>query len=197
MPTGSVYNGLPGNNNVTSGNLWLFARDNIGASGNRIETAVGRIEGRSHTGSTYINNNGSIKIGDVLAGLPNPNTLPSGSNGPAGGISSGGAVYFDAVGSITLSENITAILEIVAVSVDTAGDDEIRVLGCDDTGCRTISSHTSIDLNSGDGITIEPGATLTTLGPSAWARPDHAGRRLRRRGGLPGRPRRLHRLLRR
>ena len=60
--TGSIYNGAaPGVSNVTSGNVRLYASNNIGESGNGLNTTVGNLQGKATTGSTWITNSGALK----------------------------------------------------------------------------------------------------------------------------------------
>src|SRR6185436_15675906 len=61
--SGSILNGNPGGSNVLGGNAFLFARDHIGESANRIKSVVGTLEGVATTGSVWIDNQGALSLG--------------------------------------------------------------------------------------------------------------------------------------
>ena len=151
-PVGSIYNGYILGDNAVSGNLWLFARDNIGTSDNPVATRVGNIKGKATTGSAYIQNTGAVTIGGTF----------DAQNGAAPvGIVAGGAVVFGAHSPVTLSQNIEAG-QITVISGDSTDGtaDLLKV----ESGVQLTATAGDIELRSGDGIEIQAGAVLEASG---------------------------------
>ncbi|MCW2999090.1 MAG: type secretion target repeat protein, partial [Solirubrobacterales bacterium] len=175
---GAILNGTPDNNgdgqgdgdNVISGKVWLFARDNIGTHldagagtvNNWLTTAAGLIQGRSLNSSVQIRNTGPIEIGCVsdfpATGCDDPN-----------GIQAATAVYFDAytapptpanpnpTSPIVLTKDVSAGGLVVITSGNPtgpgSGNDTVTV-----TADKQIVSGSTINVNARNIIVLVPGS---------------------------------------
>ena len=149
-PVGSILNGrTDGNPNVISGRTYLVARDHIGEGAKPITTQVGKIEGKSITGSTWVSNLGALAVGGVV-----DNDEP--------GMSAGGSVDIEASSPVVITENIRAAGAINVRAHDDPDDtgegkaDHITVR----TGVTVQSLGNRVRLRAGDDLTIEAGATV-------------------------------------
>ncbi len=153
-PTGSILNGNPGGTNVLSGNVMLFANKDIGQQSNRIKTQVGTVEGQSTTGSTWIDNNGALSVGNSFSGNPQ-------------GVVSGGSTTITASSPVEVKKSVKAGGQILIVAIDPAGDDvgvettsdDLTVDSTDLLGKQlTLVSADTIRLLAGDNLTVQQGA---------------------------------------
>ncbi len=147
-PSGQILSSADTAADVVSGKLWLFARDDIGKSGNSISTVADNIEARSTTRNVFIDNSGAVVSGDVV----------SGHNGQtASGINAGGNVVFEASSPITVAENILAGGAITLHAHDDADaePDDLTV-----NAGITIQAGTSITLLAGDNLLLLPAVQL-------------------------------------
>ena len=141
-PVGSILNSNLSPSNVLSGKTYLFASQNIGAAGNPVSTTVGRIEGVSTAGSTWISNIGGLTVGGVT-----PN---------ASGMVAGGAIYLSADSPVTVDKDMIAYDEVVIAAVDDSPGDDLTVLG----GFTVQSTHSYVRLLAGDNLIIQPTAIV-------------------------------------
>ncbi|WP_261842146.1 LEPR-XLL domain-containing protein [Aliamphritea ceti] len=142
-PGGRILNDNSGGDNVVGGKTFLFAAKDIGTSTNALTTQVGNIQGQSTTGSTYIVNTGALAVGGVVSGLPN-------------GLLAGGSVNLVTQSPLTVTENITAAGDINLSSADNSANDNITV----NSGITLTSNTGAINVDSGDGLTVQSGAVL-------------------------------------
>ena len=148
VPDGNIYNGaVAGVENVTSGTTYLFASDNIGTSSSPITTAVGKLQGQSTTGSTFVVNTGALTVGDVV---PNNNV----------GMQSGGTIDVVAESPITIVQNVDATGNITYTSTHDATSGDMTIA----PGITVQTSGGSILLNVGDDFTLS--ATSSLLAPA-------------------------------
>ncbi|GFS08016.1 hemolysin-type calcium-binding region, partial [Elysia marginata] len=136
--------------NVTSGKTRLFAEGDIGASGKRLQTTVGYMEGRSTSGNVWITNTGHLTIG----GLDQVN-----------GIVATGTVNIEAHSPITVEKSIITDDDILLY----AGEDNNDVAGEEDdltvkAGVTIQSTAGTVTLRAGDNLMIESGAMVSALG---------------------------------
>ncbi|MBA3348546.1 MAG: hypothetical protein H0T13_08305, partial [Actinobacteria bacterium] len=155
---GAILNGrTDGGDNVESGKVWLFARDNIGISSKWLTTSAGLLQGRSTTADVYISNTGAIEIGCVsdfpTTGCDDPNgiTAPTGVFFTAGGAGQSG---------IKLTKNVEATSGPVQITSADTGDDNSVVI----TPGRTIVSGSTVTITSGDHIDFQEGSSVTATG---------------------------------
>ncbi|MFZ7126533.1 MAG: hypothetical protein ACOWWM_10325, partial [Desulfobacterales bacterium] len=139
--------------NVTSGNTYLIANDDIGEELKPLRAMVGNIEGISTTGSTWVVNDGALTEGGV------PETT-----GDTGWYS-GGDNDETALSPITITENVSAggnIIRTAAESLDPGdtGDDITIKSGVtvESTGGGDIIFYV------GDDFTLEADALIKTSG---------------------------------
>ena len=162
---GAILNGSADGNgdgqgdgdNVASGKVWLFARDNIGTATNWLLTSSGLLQGRSTTSSVFIRNTGPIEIGCVsdfpTTGCDDPNgiTAPTGVFFTAGGGGQSG---------ITLTKNVEATSGPVQIISQDTGDTNNVVV----TPGRTIVSGSTVSIDAGDNIDFQDGSSVTATG---------------------------------
>ncbi|PYP94001.1 MAG: hypothetical protein DMD38_16565, partial [Gemmatimonadetes bacterium] len=152
-PVGSILNGSSSGPNVLGGNTLLFARDNIGAAGNRITTEVGNLEAQSTTGSTWIDNNGNLAIGGTLI------------SSSAIGLHSGGSATITASSPITIKKSTVTGDSFLAVAVNDTGADDLVVSALDLNGDPLfIKAVNNITLIAGDNLTVQGPTTGAPLG---------------------------------
>lgn len=161
--SGSILNArTDGGPNVTSGKVWFFAAQDVGAFNRRLSTVTGTVEGQATRGSVYIYNAGRVQIGGVTGG--------------AQGMDAGGAVYFVASSPVTFLNSVHAVDDIVYVAADDANDtdvehltadteddpDDILVKAVDLAGQALVlnSSGGRVQLLAGDDLILEEGSTV-------------------------------------
>ncbi|WP_315980888.1 hypothetical protein [Aliamphritea spongicola] len=142
-PTGRILNDNSGDDNVVSGKTYLFAAKDIGTSTNALTTRVGNIQGQSTTGSTYIVNTGELDVGGVVSGVTS-------------GFTAGGSVTLTTQSPMVISQDITAAGDIDLISADNSADDNIVI----NSGITLTSNGGAINIDSGDGFTLQSGAVL-------------------------------------
>jgi hypothetical protein len=160
---GSIWNGrTDGGFNVTSGDLFLFATQDVGQAAKPIITAVGRAEGQAINGSVFVYNSGNVDIGGVTP--------------DADGIQAGGDIRFVAACPITVKESVTAAGNIIIAAIDDNNDsdttngtpsrhddkDTLLVKGFDLNGKALVIQSTGggVQLLAGDDLILEPDATV-------------------------------------
>jgi hypothetical protein len=91
---GSILNGaVAGTSNVTGGRAFLIAQGNIGSADKAFTTAIGTIQSRSTTGSTWVSNTGALLVQN------------HGTNGVGDGQTAGGLIVVTASSPITVASN--------------------------------------------------------------------------------------------
>ncbi|OQX64175.1 MAG: hypothetical protein B5M56_00340 [Desulfococcus sp. 4484_241] len=134
--TGSITNGRADSGpNVLAGKTWLFARDDIGAEGKALATQVGNIEGKTTSGTSWIENSGALTVGGVTDTDP--------------GYSGGADANIGASSPITVIEDMTACGTIILWSHDSPGPgDDITISG----GVTVTSENAHVFLRAGDNV---------------------------------------------
>ncbi|MCX7396820.1 MAG: hypothetical protein NT138_03985, partial [Planctomycetales bacterium] len=134
--------------NIESGRVYLFAAQDIGSSENPITTKISNVEGKSTSGSTYIENTGHLTVGGVVPGA-DP------------GMIAGGQIRFVTNSPVTIAEAVTAAGDItVEASEEVAAGDDLTITGA---GSLT-STGGSIYLRAGDNINLQSGSRVTAPG---------------------------------
>ncbi|KPK77738.1 MAG: hypothetical protein AMJ79_02265 [Phycisphaerae bacterium SM23_30] len=143
---GRILNGNPGGDNVVSGSTRLYASSDIGEQDNPLQTAVGRLEGKSVNGTVWIINTGHLTVGGVSE---------------MEGITADGSVVIGAASPVTVTEKIQAG-DIVVTAFDDADDDGSDKV--DDlivkSGVTLWSTKGSVILQAGDDLFIKQGAIV-------------------------------------
>ena len=157
-PVGSILNGAaPGVFNVLSGNVQLFANNNIGADDDHITTelgtnaAPGSIEAQSTTGSTWVDNSGALNVGGSFTGNTD-------------GAVSGGSTTITASSPITLTKSILSGGNVLVIAHYNAGESvpaNLIVDALDLSGkALFVKAAGSVRLLAGQDITIQNGALV-------------------------------------
>ncbi|WP_261817079.1 LEPR-XLL domain-containing protein [Vibrio gallicus] len=141
-PAGRILNDNANGNNIISGKTYLFASLDIGSADNALATEVGNIQGQSTTGSTYIENTGALNVGGVVTGI-------------SSGFKAGGEINMITRSPLTVDQSVNAVGDINLISTDNSGFDDITIA----SGVSLVTSS-SININSGDGFTLQTGAVL-------------------------------------
>ena len=157
-PFGSIINALvaPAVYNVTSGNTFLFARNNIGSSGDRITTQVGVLEGQSTLGSTWVDNSGALSVGGAFTADPL-------------GILAGGSVSVTASSPVTIAKNVKSTDGgILIIALEPAGENEATETVSDDLIVDAVDSTPS-DIIGATVNFAAAGNTITRTDGGNWA----------------------------
>ncbi|MCA9064888.1 MAG: calcium-binding protein, partial [Planctomycetaceae bacterium] len=131
--------------NIISGKVYLFAAQDIGTSSAPITTQISNVEGRSTTGSSWIENTGHLTVGGVVTG-------------PQEGYIVSGDANFTTHSPVTVTTNISATGDITITASEGAGtDDDITVTA---TGSLA-STAARVFLNAGDDIDLQAGSAIS------------------------------------
>ncbi len=133
--------------NILSGNVYLFASQDIGEDARPITTTISNVEGKSTSGSTFLTNTGELIVGGVVSG-----------SDP--GMQSGGKVRLVAKSPVVVTEDIISATDIliVATEKEAAGDD-ITVAD----GVSIHSTGGTVRLQAGDDIRTGVGSSITAF----------------------------------
>ncbi len=142
---GSIVNGLASGFNVISGKTYLVANTDIGKPDNFITAQVGFVEGKSTTGSTYLDNTGALTVGGVI------------DSGDPALYAPNGSITVVTHSPVDIIENNTAAGEITYVATDKTGNNDYLVVH---TGVTLDSTGADVLLQAGDDLTVEAGATI-------------------------------------
>ena len=147
-PDGSIVNAGLSADNVTGGKASLFAKNDIGATGNELRTRLGTLQGQSTLGSTWIVNTGAVNLERV-----------DGSSGAA--MVAGGDIRMAAMSPLTIAQDLQAAGDIVLVSHDKDAPDDHLVVKA---GVTIASTGGDVRLLAGDDLTVEAGAQVRAAG---------------------------------
>ncbi|MBL8812160.1 MAG: hypothetical protein JNM43_18495, partial [Planctomycetaceae bacterium] len=172
---GAIYDGRTDTTkkNITSGKVRLIANTAIGTSSAPIVSAISNVEGKSQSGSTYIENTGSLTVGGVVPGA----TVGMESTGNI-------RIVTHSPINVTLPIIAASDIQLLATEELAAGDDititatgsvtttggKIQLLAGDDISIANSSSLSAtdyIEIRSGyndmdtNGSTISIGAAMT------------------------------------
>ncbi|MCA9060805.1 MAG: calcium-binding protein, partial [Planctomycetaceae bacterium] len=131
--------------NIISGKVYLFAAQDIGSSTAPITTQISNVEGRSTTGSAWIENTGHLTVGGVVVG-------------PQEGFIISGDGNFTTHSPITITTTISASGDLTFTASEAVGtDDDITITG---TGSVT-STGGKVTLNAGDDVDLQSGSSIS------------------------------------
>ena len=139
----------PGGCNITSGEVRLYAVEDIGAELNPLTSTKNenspnvKLEGYAHNGGCYVANSGILQTGEVTPA--------------ANGVECAGPVIISASSPVIVATNIISGGSVTITARDSVGaGDDITV----NAGVTIQSANAHIWLRAGDDLHIDPAATL-------------------------------------
>ncbi|MEI6240823.1 MAG: hypothetical protein WCR51_10565 [Planctomycetia bacterium] len=134
----------PASFNITSGKVYLFASQDIGAADKPITTKIANVEGKSTTGSSFIDNTGALVVGGVTGGTK--------------GIESGGQVRLTAHSPVEITTSITAAADILVKALENPASDGDDITVTSTGSLR--STNGKVVLHAGDDVNLAAGSAV-------------------------------------